>query len=60
MAGLHKYSIVACARWERNYIVEWMQYHFLLGFDHIYIYSNDDTLMIFFVLLPYLTAITQE
>ncbi|MBK3401011.1 MULTISPECIES: glycosyltransferase family 2 protein [Methylobacterium] len=57
MAGLHKYSIVACARWERNYIVEWMQYHFLLGFDHIYIYSNDDTLDdLFSVLLPYLTG----
>ena len=40
---LRNASIVACARWEKNYIAEWVTYHRLLGFDHIYVYSNDDT-----------------
>jgi hypothetical protein len=38
----YKYSLVATARWEENDIVEWIQYHKSVGFDHIYIYSNDD------------------
>ncbi len=39
----YKYSIVACARWEESDIVEWIEYHRAVGFDHFYIYSNDDT-----------------
>ena len=35
-------AIVACARWEMPYITEWIIYHLNLGFDHIYIYCNDD------------------
>src|SRR4051794_4275193 len=38
----YKYSLVACARWEQEDIVEWVQYHQSIGFDHFYIYSNDD------------------
>lgn len=38
----HKFSLVACSRWEEDYIVEWVEYHRSLGFDHIYVYSNDD------------------
>ncbi|HEX3863048.1 MAG TPA: glycosyltransferase family 2 protein [Stellaceae bacterium] len=38
----YEYSIVACARWEERDIAEWISYHQSLGFDHIYIYSNDD------------------
>lgn len=37
-----KYSLVACARWEESEIVEWIEYHRSIGFDHFYIYSNDD------------------
>ena len=35
-------AIIACARWESPYIVEWVDYHLDLGFDHIYLYCNDD------------------
>ncbi len=38
----HKFSIVACARWETPYIVEWLNYYRALGFDHVYLYCNDD------------------
>lgn len=38
----YKCSIVACARWEEIYIVEWLNYHRELGFDHVYLYCNDD------------------
>ncbi|MBS0640562.1 MAG: glycosyltransferase family 2 protein [Proteobacteria bacterium] len=38
----HKFSLVACARWEEAYIQEWIEYHQSIGFDHIYLYSNDD------------------
>ncbi len=38
----HNASIVACARWESPYIVEWIVYHLNLGFDHIHLYCNDD------------------
>ncbi|MEE3501477.1 glycosyltransferase family 2 protein [Acidiphilium acidophilum] len=36
------FSIVACARWEDEFIVEWINYHQFIGFDHIYLYCNDD------------------
>jgi Glycosyl transferase family 2/F5/8 type C domain len=38
----HRYSIVACARWEETQIQEWVEYHKSIGFSHIYLYSNDD------------------
>jgi FkbM family methyltransferase len=38
----HRYVIVACARWETPYIREWIAYHQAIGFDHIYLYCNDD------------------
>jgi len=48
------YSIVACARWEAPYIVEWVNYHRLIGFDHIFLYCNDDDpLEMFELLLPF-------
>ncbi|MGN6366220.1 glycosyltransferase family 92 protein [Asticcacaulis taihuensis] len=51
----HKYSLVACARWEENDIVEWIEYHKSIGFDHIYLYSNDDDPTILYKrVLPYL------
>lgn len=40
--GRHRASIVACARWESPYIAEWLAYHVAIGFDHIYLYCNDD------------------
>jgi len=31
----HKFSLVACARWEEKDILEWIDYHRLIGVDHI-------------------------
>ena len=39
---MNRTSIVACARWESDHIQEWVMYHLFLGFDHIYLYCNDD------------------
>jgi hypothetical protein len=33
---------MACARWETAYITEWLLYHQAIGFDHVYLYCNDD------------------
>jgi hypothetical protein len=33
---------MACARWETPYIVEWLLYHRAIGFDHVYLFCNDD------------------
>lgn len=50
-----KFSLVACARWEENDIVEWIEYHRAIGIEHFYIYSNDDTpTTLFKVLAPYI------
>ena len=40
----HRYafSIATCARWETDNIAEWILYHKSLGFEHFYIYCNDD------------------
>ena len=38
----HRFSICACARWETPYIVEWLNYYRAIGFDHVYLYCNDD------------------
>lgn len=35
-------SLVACARWETDTIAEWLLYHRSIGFDHVYLYCNDD------------------
>ncbi|HET6610037.1 MAG TPA: glycosyltransferase family 2 protein [Rhodopila sp.] len=38
----YRFALVACARWEEIVIQEWVAYHRSIGFDHIYLYSNDD------------------
>lgn len=38
----YKTALVLCARWEAAHIEEWIVYHRSIGFDHIYVYSNDD------------------
>lgn len=38
----YKVSLVACARWEARYISEWLSYHRSIGFEHVYLYCNDD------------------
>ena len=34
--------IVAIAKLESDYIEEWVKYHLHIGFDHIYLYDNED------------------
>ncbi len=38
----HEFAIVACARWESRFIVEWLNYYRAIGFDHVFLYCNDD------------------
>lgn len=38
----NKFTIVACARWESPYIIEWINYYRKIGFDRIFLYCNDD------------------
>jgi len=38
----HKFSLIACARWEEADALEWLDYHRSIGIDHVYLYSNDD------------------
>jgi glycosyltransferase involved in cell wall biosynthesis len=50
----YKYSICACARWETPFIVEWLTYYQALGFDHVFLYCNDDDPADFFdAVLPF-------
>ena len=37
-----RYSIVTTARWEAPYVAEWLAYHRAIGFEHVYLYCNDD------------------
>ena len=36
-----KIAIVCIAKDEDNYLREWLDYHFKIGFDHIYVYQNN-------------------
>lgn len=37
------YPVIVCvAKLEKDYIEEWVKYHLALGFEHIYIYDNED------------------
>lgn len=40
--GQYRYAIVCPARWESESICEWLLYHRAIGFEHAYIYCNDD------------------
>jgi hypothetical protein len=52
---MHKHALVATARWEEQHIVEWIEYHRSIGFDHFYIYGHDnEPLTLYQVLFPYL------
>jgi hypothetical protein len=42
MKRKYQYSVVACARWETQYITEWLNYYRAIGFDHVFLYCNDD------------------
>jgi hypothetical protein len=38
----HRTAVVACARWETDYIEEWLTYYQCIGYGHVYLYCNDD------------------
>ena len=38
----YKHAILNTSRWETATIVEWLNYYLSIGFDHAYIYCNDD------------------
>lgn len=38
----YQHAILNTSRWESETIVEWLEYYISLGFDHAYIYCNDD------------------
>jgi hypothetical protein len=38
----YRFSLVVCARWEDDDIQEWVSYHQMIGFDHIFLYINED------------------
>ncbi|NNM56169.1 discoidin domain-containing protein [Acidocella sp.] len=42
MTRKYRFVIAACARWETRYAVEWLNYHRAIGFEHVYLYCNDD------------------
>lgn len=55
MAFRHRFVIAACARWETPYALEWLSYHRALGFDHVYLYCNDDDpAELYEAVLPYI------
>ncbi len=54
---MYRAVLVACARWEEDSIVEWLEYHRALGFEHVYLYSNDDSPeTLYRRVLPYVLA----
>ena len=49
-------SMVSIVRDENEYLKEWMDYHFNLGFDHFYIYDNESEIPV----KEYLESINYE
>jgi hypothetical protein len=41
-APKYRFALAACARWETPYITEWLNYHRAIGFEHVFLYCNDD------------------
>ena len=39
----HRACVIACARNEGLYLLEWVAHHLAVGFDRIFVYSNDNT-----------------
>ena len=38
----YQHAILNTSRWETETIIEWLQYYISIGFDHAFIYCNDD------------------
>tara|TARA_B110000037_G_C17125658_1_gene507944 strand:- start:4561 stop:5460 length:900 start_codon:yes stop_codon:yes gene_type:complete len=39
---MNKVTLFSLAKFESDYIEEWVLYHISIGFDHIYLYDNED------------------
>ena len=37
-----KYVVMTCAKNEEEYIIEWLEHYFSLGFDKVFIADNND------------------
>ncbi|GBQ15034.1 hypothetical protein AA21291_2037 [Swaminathania salitolerans LMG 21291] len=54
---MYQHVLVACARWENENIAEWLNYHRSIGFDHVYLYCNDDDpSALYEAVLPFLSG----
>ena len=49
-------SIVCIAKYEEDYIEEWIRYHLLQGVDRIYVYDNESPDNMKQVLAPYIRS----
>lgn len=38
----HQHVLIAICRWEAGRIAEWLSYHRSIGYEHAYIYNNDE------------------
>jgi hypothetical protein len=52
----HHLVIAAIFKNENSYLEEWLEYHLLVGFDHIYLYDNEGSLEVRELLAPYFRA----
>lgn len=52
----HKYtlSLILIFKNEAPYLIEWLEYHLMLGVDHFYLYQNNSTDNYLSVLQPYI------
>ena len=53
------YPVIVCiAKYEHDYIEEFVKYHLALGFSHIYLYDNEDEPIYHIILKDYLKYLT--
>ncbi|MDM7530317.1 glycosyltransferase family 2 protein [Lacticaseibacillus paracasei] len=54
LPNTNQIALVAIVKDEAPYLQEWVDYHLLLGVDHIFIYDNESTDHIYSVIRPYI------
>ena len=52
----HHLAIAAIFKHENPYLEEWIEYHLLVGCDHLYLYDNDGSDEVRELLAPYFRA----
>lgn len=54
---MHNAAMISCYRRETPWLVEWLEYHMVIGFEHFYLYCNDENVAeSAAVLEPYVAA----